>query len=72
MIDWNIISLSYHRNMPELRADLDVKMTGLYADRFALGYRDKRVGTPDPGNTERDLQKELSETGVQRSDFEKI
>lgn len=57
LIDWNIISLSYHRNMPELRADLDVKMTGLYADRFALGYRDKRVGTPDPGNTERDLQK---------------
>lgn len=57
LIDWNILSFSYHREMPGIRASLDARMMGLYADRFALGYRDKRVGTPDPGNTERDLQK---------------
>lgn len=57
LIDWNILSFSYHREMPGIRANLDARMMGLYADRFALGYRDKRVGTPDPGNTERDLQK---------------
>lgn len=57
LIDWNIISLRYRKAFNSNHDELNFHATGLYANRFAIGYRNKRVGTPDPGNTERDLQR---------------
>lgn len=56
-IDWNILSLSFHQFFNDYQSELQFKGVGLYAHRYALGFRDKRVSTPDPENVPRDLQK---------------
>lgn len=57
LIDWNILSFNYHKTLSDWQSDLDFKAVGLYALRYALGYRDKRVSSIDPENNLRDLQK---------------
>lgn len=55
MIDWNIAALKYHKEISG--SVFDLNMNFLYAERYALGHRDKRVSTPDPETVKRDLQK---------------
>lgn len=57
LIDWNIAALSYQQQLPGWQSQLEVKLQGLYAKRYALGFRDKRVSNPDPMDTPRDLQR---------------
>lgn len=56
MVDWNILSLKYQKTFGS-GDELNLYAAGLYARRFTVGYHTKRVSSPDPQNTERDLQR---------------
>lgn len=56
-VDWNILSLMYKKIFEKNNSELNIYLNGLYARRFAIGYRNNRVSTPDPENVERDLQR---------------
>lgn len=57
LIDWNIATLRYTQRLPQQRAELTGYLSGLYAKRYALGYRNNRVSIPDIASEPRDLQK---------------
>lgn len=57
MVDWNILSFKYRKTFEESGDEVNFHAVGLYARRFTVGYHTKRVGSPDPQNVERDLQR---------------
>lgn len=52
-LNWNILALHYDHTIG--RGNLNIRLYGLHADRNALGFRNYRPASEDPGNTEREL-----------------
>lgn len=54
-VNWNLIGLHLDHKI-NARSEFNLRVFGLYADRYSLGFRPNRVATVDD-NTERDLIK---------------
>lgn len=52
-LNWNILALRYTQKMG--KGELNARLYGLYADRNALGFRNYRPASEDPGDTPREL-----------------
>lgn len=57
LVDWNIATLRYLHRSEDRKSEINAYISGLYARRYALGYRNNRVSIPDDMTQPRDLQK---------------